>query len=187
MAEILRANGETVSFLGVFDTVLTPLGLELDILRFTSRFVRYVEVYYKRSLGITMQDLARHQGDGLDQLIAFVTERMRAAQVLPPDVDFQVARRMYDIFMEHTKAFFDHQPSRYTGPLTLMRAQTPLPADMAPTRMPSDTRTLGWSAYCDQPITVIDVPGDHITVLTQGPVRQLAERLGAALDRSELA
>jgi len=186
MAEMLRANGERVSFVGVFDTVLTPLGLELDILRFTSRFVRYVEVYYKRPLGISMQDLARHRDD-VDQLVAYVTERMHAAQVLPPDVDLRVARRMYDVFMDHTKAFFDHQPSRYTGPVTLMRAQTPLPPDMAPTRMPSDSRTLGWGAYCDQPVTVIDVPGDHITVLTHGPVRQLAERLGAALDGSELA
>jgi amino acid adenylation domain-containing protein len=186
MAEILRTKGEKVSFLGVFDTVLTPLGFEFDLLRFTSRFVRYVEVYYKRPLGISLQDLARLQSEGIDSLISYITERMHAAQVLPLDVDLNVARRMYDTFMEHTKAFFAHQPSRYTGRLTLMRAQSPLPPDMAPTRMPSDLRTLGWSEYCDHPVNVIDVPGDHITVLTQGPVRTLAERLGVELDRSEL-
>jgi thioesterase domain-containing protein len=66
-----------------------------------------------------------------------------------------------------------------------MRAQTPLAADLVYTDMPTQSRTLGWSDYCVEPVTLIDVPGDHMTILSPGPVREVAERLRLALDESE--
>jgi amino acid adenylation domain-containing protein len=187
MAVRLRARGEVVSFVGVLDTALPPPDQELrgvDISRGTLAFIRYIEEYYRRPLHVAAHEVAGRRGD---DLVAYLAERLRAASVLPPDVDLAYARRLYDAYMDHTRAFFDHQPSQYSGPMTLMRARTPLPPELAYAAIPRESRTLGWEHYCADPVEVIDVPGDHLTILTPGPVRELAERLRAALDRSEAA
>jgi thioesterase domain-containing protein len=67
-----------------------------------------------------------------------------------------------------------------------MRARTSLSADLVYVQMPTQSRTLGWSEHCVEPVTVIDVPGDHMTLLSPRLVRELAERLRTLLDESEV-
>lgn len=185
MAELLRAEGETISFVGLFDTVLRPPGVKpafvFDLARRLG-FARYVETYYNRSLDLSKEELQRREGE---ELVAYFAERMQAAEVLPPDVDPSFVGELFGIYADHTQAYFDHEPSRFTVPMTLLRARTPLSAELVYAEMPTSARTLGWDAYCAEPVTVVDVSGDHMTLLSPGPVGELAERLRAALAEAE--
>jgi amino acid adenylation domain-containing protein len=185
MAELLRAEGETVSFVGLFDTVLRPPGVrpefEFDVPR-RMGFVRYIETYYNRSLDVSKDELATREGEAL---VSYFAERMQAAEVLPPDVDPTYVRSLFGIYADHTRAYFEHEPSRFTNRMTLLRARTPLSSDLVYAVMPTAARMLGWDHYCTEPVTVIDVPGDHMTLLSPGPVRELAERLRVALDEAD--
>jgi thioesterase domain-containing protein len=42
--------------------------------------------------------------------------------------------------------------------------------------------TLGWKRYSTHPVEVATTPGNHITMLIEPKVKELAERLRAALD-----
>jgi amino acid adenylation domain-containing protein len=185
MAEMLRSASEVVAFVGLLDTVArrpdAAPGLALDIPQCALAFMRYFEQYFRRPLHVDRDEVLRREGDAL---VAYLGERMRAAEILPPDVDLAYCRTLFGVYLDHTNAYFDHVPSRYSGRMTLMRAQVPMPPELADARMPRESRTLGWEAYCCAPLDVIDVPGDHISMLAPGPVRELAEKLRNALDAS---
>ena len=185
MAEMLAKQGESVAFVALFDTVIQAPGFtpefRVDVPQCLA-FVRYLELYHHRTLGVAEHELAKRRGD---DLIAYLAERMHSAQVLLPGVDVGYARRLINTFVDHTKAYFEHVPSRFTSRMTLMRARTPSATELVFPSMPTKARTLGWNEYCVEPLTVIDVAGDHMTMLSPGLVGELAERLRIALDESE--
>lgn len=187
MAEMLRREGEAVSFVGVFDTILRPRGVPpvfvFDLPRRLG-FARFIEEYYHRSLDLSTEELARREGEAL---VAYFAERMIAAEVVPPEVDVGYVRRMFLVYQDHTHAYFAHEPSQFSTPITLFRARTPMAAELALSGMPIASPTLGWSEYCVAPPTVIDVAGDHMTILGPRHVRELAERVRLALDESDAA
>ncbi|HEX4417056.1 MAG TPA: thioesterase domain-containing protein, partial [Kofleriaceae bacterium] len=188
MGQALRAAGDRVTFVGLLDTVArrpgSPTGVGLDIPRCALAFTRYFEQYFRRSLEVDRDTVLGLDGDAL---VAYLTQRMHAAEILPPDVDVSYTRRLFNIYLDHSTAYFDHVPSRYTGRMLLLRAQVAMPAELNDARMPREARTLGWDAYCDAPLEVVDVPGDHITMLGGSHVRVMGERLRQALDQSESA
>jgi amino acid adenylation domain-containing protein len=186
MAESLRNSGDTVAFVGLFDTVIQPPGVVQEFIFDVPRrigFVRYIEEYFGRPLNVSTTELAERQGE---ELVSYLAERMQAAKVLPPGTDVAYASRLFATYADHTKAYFQHQPSRFTSRITLMRARTSRSADLVYVQMPTQSRTLGWSEHCVEPVTVIDVPGDHMTLLSPRLVRELAERLRTLLDESEV-
>jgi amino acid adenylation domain-containing protein len=71
-----------------------------------------------------------------------------------------------------------YRPRPYCGSVTLFRA-----TDRRITRTYS--RTLGWGGLARGGVRVIDVPGDHRTIMQTGSVRLLANRLSECLPSTE--
>jgi amino acid adenylation domain-containing protein len=69
-----------------------------------------------------------------------------------------------------------YRPREYAGGVMLFRA-----TDRRVTR--TYARTLGWRALAGGGVRVIDIPGDHRTIVQTGPVRMLSSRLSECLAR----
>lgn len=95
----------------------------------------------------------------------------RRASVLPPDIDIETLRRIIDRFTRNCRALLAHDPQPYEGRVRFFRAE--------------DGATTGtaqqWQALCPGDAEVIDVPGNHYTLMRTPYVRVLATALGEAL------
>jgi amino acid adenylation domain-containing protein len=67
------------------------------------------------------------------------------------------------------------KPRRYNGRLVVIRTQSTI----TPFRGPD----LGWSRHATRPVEMVDVPGDHVTMLSQANSADLAAALATILGR----
>jgi thioesterase domain-containing protein len=80
----------------------------------------------------------------------------------------------------HYQALRAYEPKAYAGRVTLFRARTrPL--------FRLHGRDLGWSAFATNGLDVVQIPGNHITMLQSPHVQVLAKRLMEKLQQAQLA
>jgi thioesterase domain-containing protein len=75
----------------------------------------------------------------------------------------------------HLELLRAYAPGPYSGPLTLYRART------RPLFSPS-TDDLGWRAHVREDIEIINLPGNHETIINEPYVRNLAKALRTSLE-----
>ncbi|HTV80663.1 MAG TPA: amino acid adenylation domain-containing protein [Steroidobacteraceae bacterium] len=158
MARLLRSQGEPVSLLALIDVDAAMYrrrslldGLRFHHDRFRSLPPAYRRVYLWRNLArFGRAILSRAQGKG------------------EPADDAGLPHGPVRAAME--RAVGRYRPTRYEGPIVLFRATD---------RTISGTygRTLGWKRLSHAPIRVIDVPGNHLTLLQGDGTEELAEHL----------
>lgn len=101
------------------------------------------------------------------------TRRSGAAPTPQADGDYGAVRAAME------RAVRDYRPRQYPGPVTVFRAQ-----DRSMTG--TYDRTLGWRPLAAGGVHVIDVPGDHMTMLRGDAVRALGQKLTARMEASTL-
>jgi thioesterase domain-containing protein len=67
-----------------------------------------------------------------------------------------------------------HPKRTFAGPTIVIRSEVP-PAGVT-------LDDLGWSKYVTGPVTVVDVPGDHLSMIRPPHVATLASRLAPAIE-----
>jgi phthiocerol/phenolphthiocerol synthesis type-I polyketide synthase D len=174
----LEAAGESVGYLGLIDTIL-PAALpdvpekELLLQRF-QRFAEYVERVYGRPLRLPYEEMAAmDEQDQVDTLMRYVAE---AGLDMSPGV------------MEHQRtSYIDarigerYRPRPCADPVVLYRAQEPqgLTTAIDPRYLRDDDH-LGWGPLCPR-LTVVPVPGDHLSLIDPPNVEVIADHLRAVL------
>ena len=90
-------------------------------------------------------------------------ERLRERRLIADDVLLDGVLR---VFKANFKAMADYQPQRYTGSLTLVRSAGGFPEEFHDyeSRESLADPALGWSPFCDQPVRVIGISGDHLQI-----------------------
>ena len=63
--------------------------------------------------------------------------------------------------MKHNEIVTQFSPELYSGPVLLLKAKENLMVDENPITQLED---LGWRKYCSN-ITIVEVPGNHITMI----------------------
>ncbi len=183
MARQLAAAGEEVALLAVLDTgpgtlVLDP---EHDVPAFAMdddvpwllTIAEYVRGLRGVDPGVSREELAPLEPEA--RLRRFV-ERLRAAGIVHAGEDGLLQlRRLLAVYKTNSRIYMSYPPRPYPGPITLLRAAD---AGFDP-RLGID---LGWGRLTPRPVTVEEVPGDHITLLAEPNVAVLAGRLRACLD-----
>lgn len=163
MAQQLYVAGERVEPLAILDmdaavgdgrSLADAVRLHIDTLRMLP--VPHRWAYLRRNL---------------PKWMASVYRRAHRSGVQPrahSESDFGAVRAAME------RAVRDYRPQEYPGPLTLFRAMD---------RSVTGTygRALGWKALAKGGVRVIDVPGDHRTMLRGEAVRALAVKLSACL------
>jgi thioesterase domain-containing protein len=188
MARRLSAKGHQVALLAIIDTP-APVGVQ-SILDGNDdddaqdavwlwRMVRVRERFHGVTLGVAPEQLAALDPAARRRL---VLDRMRDSGVLPDDADGDLLDRMVAVSRSQYQAYLDYRPGLYDGPITLLRA-----AEVGTEEAAADTAlafadpAMNWGGLTPFPVTVVSVPGDHVTVMTGENVQTLASTLRGLL------
>ncbi len=115
---------------------------------------------------------------------AMLAEAIRSG-ILPADSSPQAIRRLYEVFYANYTALLEYQLEPYDRDITLLRAEEGLPpgVDLAHQAVGSmfDSANNGWQQYAARRFTLVPVPGDHLHMMTEPHVREVAVQLDSAL------
>ena len=171
MARQLHAQGQEVALLALLDTrVPTP-----------GQWRGLAEQQEARLLAGFVQDLAAQAGQTLDLSSAAVApdapeQAMRSvvaqaqAHNLLPDMSVAQIEERFAVFKANLAAVARYVAEDSPCPIVLFRA-----SDSADART-ADPQ-LGWGALAAGALEVVEVAGDHYTMVAQPHVQQLAQRL----------
>jgi len=172
MGRQLHEQGETLHLLAILDTLITGEGANYnpDVPEILASLVNH-----HPSVSV---DHLRRLGDMDAQLVYFVEQTNEAG--LLPGLDLRVVRNWARGFLAHRKIRHAYDPRPFAGRITLLRA---IEGNVLRTADPS----LGWSSLAAGGLGIVEVPGNHDSVVqlphVQTLARKLAEVLGASGDR----
>ncbi|MEM4658889.1 MAG: amino acid adenylation domain-containing protein, partial [Candidatus Methanosuratincola sp.] len=172
MAQQLRARGEEVSLLvlldswprmrteGVakeeieflIDTVSVDVGIPKDV----------ILKAWEGTTGLGFAALMESQSDMVTNLARFIA----------PETEFEHIKRYIDVFYANLAAMRSYSPREYEGKIALIRAEE---------QLPGEDPTMGWGELVEE-VEVSVAPGNHVTMLREPNVHQLALKLKSLLD-----
>ena len=181
MATQLNAAGETVGLLGLFDTGNPAYYRDLSFgqsLQFQALYVLdRIRLYGQRlSKGETWQlirDLGRSAGARTSYILFRVAQRFYGWSQKPLPSALRDNVKMFSAVGQA------YTPKPYAGELTLFRAK-------GRTAEYGSNLSLGWNEVVTGGVRVINVPGDHMTILEEPFVWDLVEELRACLHKSAI-
>jgi amino acid adenylation domain-containing protein len=125
-------------------------------------------------LSLSADDLAEiGVRSGLERLLA----RAKAAGVLSLDDDMVLLDRLFRTYAAHAVALDHYRPAGpYPGPVTLLAARSGRLGDAV---------DHGWSHHVTGPLSVVEVPGDHYSILREPQLPHTAAAFRAQLKASD--
>jgi amino acid adenylation domain-containing protein len=170
MARQMAAAGERIALLALFDTnaeaaLNTAASPDEDELALVVSLMPPV-------ISLSVEDLERLDEESR---LVLILERLKAASLVPFDFDIDQVRRYVDVMRTNIRSMRSYVPRSYPGKITLF---------LASQSNSSGDRAKGWGALGLGGVEVIDVPGNHGTMLAEPHVSKLAETLKACLDLS---
>ncbi|MDJ0728707.1 MAG: amino acid adenylation domain-containing protein [Crocosphaera sp.] len=188
MAFQLEQQGETISFLGIFDTGLVnnPNHItqrsDLDwIWNMTER----IEAIKGISLGLNYQQLANQPDD--QNRWNFVAEVLYRHNVLPEHSTLDLLKTNLTVMKQATLNYALYQPNfQISAPIVLFRAQEAKEIVVQEYQAMSyyDQPDWGWQAYSQKPVKVIWVPGNHGRMLYEPNAKILADYLKQSIQEN---
>jgi thioesterase domain-containing protein/acyl carrier protein len=142
------------------------------------------------ALPVSKEDLDPLEGD---ERIDYVLKKATSMNLLPPDVDVAQAYSFLKTFRTNERAGRKYVPHVYPGIVTLFRTTKPLPSTAYDGSAHSEMiakmiqdPTMGWGELAAGGVQVIDIPGDHQTMMSRPHVETLALRIRDCLNRVEI-
>ncbi|HYG61231.1 MAG TPA: amino acid adenylation domain-containing protein, partial [Thermoanaerobaculia bacterium] len=171
MARQLSLAGETVAPLVLIDAFAPRAGGDSQPLAaadLLALFGRDLAGLTGRSLGLpdTLPD------ESAESHLRRVHERGLAAGLFPPDLGADDVVRLFAVFRANLKAMSGYRGGSYGGPLLLLRAGEGVSGAAA---------DLGWGRLATGPLEIVDLPGDHYSILRSPAVDELSSRITAVL------
>ncbi|HST23392.1 MAG TPA: thioesterase domain-containing protein, partial [Blastocatellia bacterium] len=170
MAQQLRDQGQKVALLALLDTGAPGLEkIDEDqsdaALLAGFAFILAPSIEYLSQLGP-------------DEQLAYILEEAKRANLVPPDFGLSDARHLFEVFKANVRASQTYRPGVYSDRITLFRATEQFRED-------SQDSTLGWGELTSEGVEIIDLPGDHYSILRKPFVHTLAEKLRESIDRAQ--
>jgi thioesterase domain-containing protein len=167
MARRLRSRGDTVGMLALLDTsapidvpTKSPATVRANAIRVLAKYVLRIDADVEQLVELEA-----------DQQVRQLLERGIASGALPPDYRSDRIQRMLDVRIANRMAIANYHPAPYAGDILLCRAED-LSLSGEDGSGSVDPR-LGWSAFAEH-ITVIDLPGNHLTIIDPPTASDLA-------------
>jgi len=174
MARQLQQQGQEVALLVLFDSWASqPLVATSPQEAATQAYLTFAEHLarqehlYPLAAGL----LKSLSSDELGPLL----EADPAARTDLPEEGLTELRKLWSTFSSLLRASRAYEPGTYVGALTLLRAAGEMTPEPAP-------RDLGWGRVASGGVEVIEVPGDHFSLLSAPHVDQVATQLQALLE-----
>ncbi|MGY1964297.1 amino acid adenylation domain-containing protein [Nocardia gipuzkoensis] len=145
-------------------------------------------LWYARGSQSALVDFEPDVHNSEELFAAMLAESVRSG-ILPADSSPQAIRRLYEVFFANYSAMLDYKLEPYDRDITLLRATEGLPpgVDLAHKTVGSmfDSADNGWKQYAARRFTVIDVPGDHLNMMTEPNIGELGLRLDEVLSAAD--
>src|SRR2546423_6436977 len=177
MARQLEAQGQRVGLVAVIDSY-SPLFLNqlTDTHSVADLLISLAWVTARekgQQLLLSADDLRPLEFD--DQL-RFFLEKMREAGLAPPELDYDIVRRLVKGFAVRRTAAYTYTPPRYGGRIPLFQCEETdalMAQRLTSVGLDPHEPSLGWRELCDD-IEVHTVPGHHDVICHQPYVQGLA-------------
>jgi thioesterase domain-containing protein len=166
MAQQLRAAGETTALLALIDSHAPQPSPEPDDLALLAAFVWHLGSPWQD----TLLDMDRLRRLDREDRLADVMDQIRQGAGDLPDIATEQVERWFGVFRAHIAAQRRYTPRAYPGAAVVFRAS----GGAGAAALPAD---LGWGAWIEGPLAVVEVPGDHRTVLRAPHASVLSHQL----------
>jgi hypothetical protein len=143
---------------------------------------KVIERFCGKSLSLSHDDLQRLQPN--EQLDCFLG-RLRMINFLPAEAGLETIIGLLKVYKANDLAVRRYSPQVYSGRITLFRSSERLPEDFQEQEHLRNDPALRWQELSPEPVEVIEVLGDHITMLIEPCVQTLAEALRSKIDDAQ--
>lgn len=174
MAQVLMEQGEDVAPLMMLDTTISESEEGEDQGKETMALFEVISVFrrFSKQPPLQVDSFAEWDDDRQRQLLRKLVEEY-------PGADQVVA-----IYRKNFMAMMRYRPRRYPGQVLLLRSKEGFPMQTAHPRRrvrhQFHSPNLGWDRFCSN-LRVIDVSGDHFTMVLPPHARTLAAAMQGAL------
>ncbi|WP_370415265.1 amino acid adenylation domain-containing protein [Streptomyces fradiae] len=186
MARQLRAAGEKIARLVLLDTTALNPGRRLNTGDEALLGWFFWELLWLRRGGDSPLELIPAELGTLEEKFDFIAQLAIDEGVLPAGSTGAVVRRLFQVYEANWKAAFAYRPEVVDQDMVLIHASEPLPEVLnsmhtAIESMHKDP-TNGWRERTSGVLDVVDVPGDHLTIMEEPHVghmvRTVVELIG---------
>ena len=174
MARQLEARGQQVALLALIDARAPDRQeglIEEDDVTVMASFGQHLGLQPER-INISFD---RFLSLSLDERLAYVIEEAKNADLMPADITLSQARRLFEVFKANVTAVSNYSPEMASCRIALMKACERI-SDVA------QELTMGWDGLTENGVEVVEVPGNHFTMISEPHVRSLAERLKSCIN-----
>ncbi|WP_417446644.1 non-ribosomal peptide synthetase [Kangiella sp.] len=171
-ASQLKALGHDVEAIHVFDTrapIVANHPSDGDDATLLSWFARDLAVPHNKTLDIPIEILREIEPE--DQF-EYVLDRAREINILDADTDVDSLLNFFQVYIANGMALQMYEEKRYDLDVYLYRAEDE-PEDYG--------EYLGWDSILSNDFSVVDIPGDHNSIMYKPNVHQIAEHLNQHL------
>ena len=167
MARQLQAQGQSVSFLALLDTVTPAWFTDNSPESETNEAQLLVDLFAETNLSLSVEHL---QSLNPDEQLNYVMAQGQQANLFSPAVKPAKIKRLLDVYQANRQAFQRYQPQFYEGKLTVF------PATERRDNL-SLKSSLGWEKFTTEAVESYPVPGNHYNMVYSPHVQVLAEQL----------
>jgi amino acid adenylation domain-containing protein len=126
-----------------------------------------------------------YDGMGRDAMFDSILRHAIEARIIPAESSPQLIRRLYEIFHANYEATLNYRHRRLDRDITLLKSTEQLPAVAADVHRivgsSFTSPTNGWERLSPRSLNVIGVAGDHLSMMSEPNVVDVAAKLEAAL------
>ena len=174
MARQLEAHGEQVALLALIDARAPCRQEDLfdeDDVTLLASFGQHLGLALER-INISYDHLLSL---GPDERLAAVVEEAKNSGLMPTDITLSQARRLFAVFKANVAAVSNYSPGMAGRRIALIKASE---RKVGHAQQPA----MGWDVLAEKGVEVMEVPGDHFTMIQEPHVRFIAERLKSCID-----
>jgi thioesterase domain-containing protein/acyl carrier protein len=111
-----------------------------------------------------------------EQSDIFLTE-FKLANLVPPDMDLNDFHGYLELMIHHNEITSACRPGNFDGKTLLIRAMDAMPPHDNQGEILVRTTDLGWSRWIRKEMEIANIPGNHVSIIAQPAVKQIAGAL----------
>jgi thioesterase domain-containing protein len=184
MARQMHEEGQEVALLALVDSYApssTPaeaISAEATSANDLAGFALHLGFTYDRIVAADSAILTLAPAEQLTYLLA----EAKASGIVTADTTLEDLSTMWEVFKANSRIMTNYQGGHYQGTVTLFRAESILGVGQN-VALPEDPER-GWGKWVAGGVDVIQVPGNHFTMVQEPQVKVIAEQLLARLEKA---
>ena len=124
-------------------------------------------------------------GTDRDSLFDSILRQAIDAKIVPAESSMQLIRRLFEIFRANYEAGLNYRYQPLDRDITLLKSAQPMPAEAEHVHhivgSSFNSQTNGWDRLAPRSLTVMDVAGDHLSMMSEPNIADVAAKLEVAL------